>query len=228
MPNNFEQNANSIHESTNVIVDRLINSILLLHHQLLVSTGRIFDSLLDSLNNTNIKIQIEGQKVYDKHGSLKPTIDLLTVDKVNAIKVGLENPWITKSSLRIFLDNKPILDIHDGQILRDDVGLTQVKNQNFKIDMTGEIEEAGTSLVTQYGYQVSEDISAFRGQNYYYELNHESFSIHAYGRGTVFKDGYFTELSTDKDQKTIMKLPQKVQKELNKNQQQIKQKSLNI
>jgi hypothetical protein len=236
MSNNFESHAHSIHESTSAVVDRLINLILQKHHQALVLTGKLLDSLLNKPTSANIEIQIQGKKVYDKQGELKPTVNLLTTNQVNELKASLENPKTTKGSIRILIDDQPILDIKDGQVLRDDLGLTQDQTQSLQASTNLETEQdisskssiiqAGTSLITQYGYQISENISAFRGQSYSYERNNESFSIHAYGRGAVFKDGDFTALATEQDQKTIMQLPQKVQKELSQNQQQVKQKSL--
>ncbi|MBE9035192.1 hypothetical protein [aff. Roholtiella sp. LEGE 12411] len=233
---NFESQAHSIHESTSAIVDRLINLILQKHQQMLVLTGKLLDSLLNKPTSANIEIQIKGQKVYDKQGDLKPTVNLLTLDQVNELKGSLDNPSTTKGSVRILIDDKPILDIKDGQVLRDDLGLIRDQTQSLQASKNLETEQgisskssiiqAGTSLITQYGYQVSENISAFRGQTYSYERNNESFTIHAYGRGAVFKDGDFTALATEQDQKTIMQLPEKVKKELSQNQQQVKQKSL--
>lgn len=87
------------------------------------------------------------------------------------------------------------------------------------------IAQAGSVLITNYGYGVFEDISAYHGQTYSYEQNNESMSIHAYGRGAVFKDGEFTSIATEKDVQILSELPQKVEQQLSQDRQQQQQKT---
>lgn len=244
---NFESHGSSIHESTNQTVDSLIGFIVKCYHGLEKYTRKKLDEYLksrkESLKTNNLvnslnkpdgfkpvsaEIQINGKQVYAKQGE-QESINQLTQENLDQLKAAFEHPELVEGSVCILIDNKPVLRIEEGQVLQDDLGLTKSQNQLIEPSLEPEnnserlITQAGSLLITNYGYQVSEDISAFHGHNYCYEQSDESLTIRAYGRGDIFKDGEFTAIATESDRQTLTQLPEKVERQLNQDRQQQQQ-----
>lgn len=278
----IESHAMPVHESTSQIVENLIRFILERFYETEKAAGKVVAYLLD-LNKSRqsvevqvegqqsqtkqvaVELQITGQTVYAKQGQ-DETINQLTESDLKQLKDAFEHPELVEGSVSILVDGKPVLLIEDGQVLQDDLGITQSPNQSFSSSLEAErsseterliaqaessqedeqeieeyqnesidpslsaeqssktlIAQAGSVLIANYGYGVSEDISAYHGQTYSYEQNNESMSIHAYGRGAVFKDGEFTSIATEQDKLTLTELPQKVEQQLNQDRQQQQQ-----
>lgn len=274
----IESYAMPVHESTSQIVDSLIEFILKSYYAI---QDRALDLVRHAVNRdkpeqvsvevqTNgqqaqtkqvaVELQINGQTVYAKQGQ-DETVNQLTESDLKQLKDAFEHPELVEGSVSILVDGKTVLLIEDGQVLQDDLGITQSHNQSLSLSLEAEqtseterligqaeslqdeqeieeyqnqsidpsleseessetlIAQAGSVLIANYGYGVSEDISAYHGQTYSYEQNNESMSIHAYGRGAVFKDGEFTSIATEQDKSTLTELPQKVEQQLNQDQQ---------
>ena len=241
---NLESHANSIHESTSQIVDSLIDFILRSYYALEKKAAEGINTLIDREKPeqqlkppkpVSVELQINGQKVYAKQGE-QETDNLLTQEHLIELKAALEHPELASGSVCILIDNQPVLRIESGQVLQDDLGLasrqTQRQDASLEPDRSTEraITQASSLLIANYGYFVSENISAFHGHNYCYEQNDESLTIRAYGRGDVFKDGEFTSIATDSDRQTLSQLPDKVDLQITQDrqsqQQQKKQPSL--
>lgn len=279
----IESYAMPVHESTSQIVDDLIEFILKSYYAI---QDRALDLVRHAVNRdrpeqvsvevqTNgqkvqtkqvaVELQINGQTVYAKQGQ-DETINQLTQSDLSQLKDAFEHPELVEGSVSILVDGKPVLLIEDGQVLQDDLGITQSQNQSLSSSLEAEqnleterliaqaeseqdaeyereeyqdesinpsleaeessetlIAQAGSALIANYGYGVSEDISAYHGQTYSYEQNNESMSIHAYGRGAVFKDGEFTSIATDSDRQNLSQLPEKVEQQLSQDRQQQRQ-----
>jgi len=238
---NLESHATSIHESTSQIVDSLIDLILRSYYALEKKAAEGINALIDrdspkqQLNApkpVSVELQINGQKVYAKQGE-RETDNSLTQEHLNELKAALEHPELASGSVCILIDNQPILRIESGQVLQDDLGLassqTQTLEASLEPDRSAEraITQASSLLIANYGYEVSENVSAFHGHNYCYEQSDESLTIRAYGRGDVFKDGEFTSIATDSDRQTLTQLPEKVDLQLSQDllQQQTSRQS---
>ena len=236
---NLESHATSIHESTSQIVERLIDLILRSYYALEKKAAEGINALIDrdspkqQLNApkpVSVELQINGQKVYAKQGE-RETDNLLTQEHLNELKAALEHPELASGSVCILIDNQPVLRIEEGQVLQDNLGLassqTQSEDASLEPDRSTEraITQAGSLLIANYGYEVSENVSAFHGHNYCYEQSDESLTIRAYGRGDVFKDGEFTSIATDSDRQTLTQLPEKVDQQLSQDQQQQQQQT---
>ncbi len=281
----IESHAMPVHESTSQIVDSLIEFILKSYYAI---QDRALDLIRHAVNRdkpeqvsvevqTNgqpvqtkqvvVELQLNGQTVYAKQGQ-DETINQLTESDLKQLKDAFEHPELVEGSVSILVDGKTVLLIEDGQVLQDDLGVTQSQNQSFSSSLEAErsseterliaqaessqedeqeieeyqnesidpslsaeqssetlIAQAGSVLIANYGYGVSENISAYHGQTYSYEQNNESISIHAYGRGAVFKDGEFTSIATEQDKSTLTELPQKVEQQLNQDRMQQQQKT---
>ena len=231
---NLESHATSIHESTSQIVDSLIDLILRSYYALEKKAAEGINALIDrdspkqQLNEpkpVSVELQINGQKVYAKQGE-QETDNLLTQEHLNELKAALEHPELASGSVCILIDNQPVLRIEEGQVLQDDLGLASSQTQSLEASLEPDrsteraITQAGSLLITNYGYEVSENVSAFHGHNYCYEQSDESLTIRAYGRGDVFKDGEFTSIATESDRQTLTQLPEKVDQQLSQDRQQ--------
>ena len=231
---NLESHATSIHESTSQIVDSLIDLILRSYYALEKKAAEGINALIDrdspkqQLNApkpVSVELQINGQKVYAKQGE-QETDNKLTQEHLNELKAALEHPELASGSVCILIDNQPVLRIEEGQVLQDDLGLASSQTQSLEASLEPDrsteraITQAGSLLITNYGYEVSENVSAFHGHNYCYEQSDESLTIRAYGRGDVFKDGEFTSIATESDRQTLTQLPEKVDQQLSQDRQQ--------
>lgn len=232
----LESHAHNLHENTNVLVDNLIEFILKSYYDFERAAAKFSSYLLDKNQpsaKNNVEIQINGQQVYSKQADREPTVTL-TPQQLEQLSSALEKPELVEGSVRILIDELPVLHIENGQILQDDLELLKTQSQSLDLNTSSQIAQeqapdlitqAGNVLIAEHGRQLSEKISAFHGHSYSYEQNDGSFSIHAYGRGAVFKDGAFTALATQDDQQTLSQLPQRVKQELGQLQQQANQRS---
>lgn len=234
---NLESHASSIHESTSQIVDSLIESILRSYYALEQKAAEGVRNLtnrdpigqleqnLNPSKPVSVELQIDGKQVYAKRGE-QETVNQLTQENLNELKAAFERPELVEGSVCILIDNKPVLRIEEGLVVQDDLGLTGRQTQPLEPSLEPEnnseklIAQAGSLLIANYGYGVSDQVSAFHGHNYCYEQSGESLSIRAYGRGDVFKDGEFTALATDSDRQTLSQLPGKVDQQLSQDRQQ--------
>lgn len=242
---NLESHGSSIHESTSQTVDSLVEFIVKCYHGFEKYTRKKLDEYLksreqslkknnsvnslnklDKLKPVSAEIQINGKQVYAKQGEHR-TVNQLTQNNLDRLKAAFDRPELVEGSVCILIDNKSVLRIEEGQVVQDDLGLTksQLIEPSLEPENNSEklITQAGSLLITNYGYQVSEDISAFHGHNYCYEQSDESLTIRAYGRGDVFKDGEFTATATESDRQTLTQLPEKVEQQLNQDRQQQQQ-----
>lgn len=230
MFHNVESNSHRIHEDTSIIVDNLIEFILRNYYALQEAAGKSISSLLDRSKQVSVEVKIDGEKVYAKQGDLEPTVNELTPSQIDELGAALEHPELVTGSVSILINNELVLHIENGQVLQDELGLIPTQQESIAVDIISEpevetnsrvlIAQAGSLLIAQYGYQVSENVSAFHGHSYCYEQSDGSFSIHAYGRGAIFADGDFTSNATEQDIQTLTELPQKVEQQLNQSQQQ--------
>ena len=231
---NLESHATSIHESTSQIVDSLIDLILRSYYALEKKAAEGINALIErdspkqQLNEpkpVSVELQINGQKVYAKLGE-QETDNKLTQEHLNELKAALEHPELASGSVWILIDNQPVLRIEEGQVLQDDLGLASSQTQSLEASLEPDrstersITQAVSLLIANYGYEVSENVSAFHGHNYCYEQSDESLTIRAYGRGDVFKDGEFTSIATESDRQTLTQLPEKVDQQLSQDWQQ--------
>lgn len=228
---NLESHAHSTHENTTVALDNLIEFIFKNYYKLEKGAAKLVNYFLDQaqFSTKNIEIQIDGQQVYFKQGNQKPTIALPQQQLDKQLKLAQEQPELIKGSFRILVEGLPVLDIENGQVLQDSLNMTSKQSENFDLSANSQIDQdktpdtsitqAGNLLIAEHGRQLSEKISAFHGHSYSYEQNDGSFSIHAYGRGAVFKDGTFTAIATQDDQEILSQLPHKVKQELGQQMQ---------
>lgn len=222
---NLESHATSIHESTSQIVDSLIDFILRSYYALEKKAAEGINALIDREQPLSVEVQVSGQQVYAKLGE-QETVNKFTQEHLNELQAAFKHPELVSGSVCILIDNKPVLRIEDGQVLQDDLGLASSQKSSLEPSLEPDnnserlITQAGSSLIANYGYEVSENVSAFHGHNYCYEQSDESLSIRAYGRGDVFKDGEFTSIATDSDRQTLSQLPEKVEQQLSQDRQQ--------
>ena len=238
----LESHATSIHESTSQIVDNLIEFILRSYYTLEQKAAEGIRHLtnrdpkeqleqnLTPSKPLSVELQVNGKQVYEKLGS-QETVNQLTQENLNQLKAAFDRPELVEGSVCILIDNKPVLRIEEGQVLQDDLSLTSNQTQRLEASLKPEnnserlITQAGRLLITNYGYEVSENVSAFHGHNYCYEQSNKSLSIRAYGRGDVFKDGEFTALATGSDRQTLSQLPDKVEQQITQDRQSQQQQT---
>ncbi len=242
MSQNLESHATSIHESTSQIVDSLIEFILRSYYALEqkaaegirhLTTQDSKEQLKQNLNTSrplSVELQIDGQRVYAKRGE-QETVNQLNQENLNQLKAAFARPELVEGSVCILIDNKPVLRIEEGQVLQDDLSLTSNQTQRIEASLEPDessqraITHAGSLLIANYGYEVSQTVRAFHGHNYCYEQSDESLTIRAYGRGDVFKDGEFTAVATESDRQTLSQLPEKVEQQINQDRQQQQQQT---
>lgn len=174
---------------------------------------------------TGVTVKVEGKDVYKSLQGKNPSLNNLQPEHIDKFKTAITNPSLLKGSVSIFMENKKVFEVKEGQVLKDDLQMIlsapkQQQDDNIELHLeTQKLKANGCNIVTSAKQllnsfcnrkeinQASDGTCCYTSGCYIFSCKEDRVAVVSKQTGhVVLNNDGFTDKASEQDIKMLQKV----------------------